>query len=272
MPTISVNGANIHYAETGSGSETIVFAHGLLWSGRMFSRQIDALQDRYRCIAFDFRGQGQSEVTESGYDMETLAADAAALIRALDCHPCHFVGLSMGGFIGMRLAAPNPELLRSLSLIETSADPESLPNKLKYWVLNFVAHYFGLEAVADQVMPVMFGRNFLEDPARAEERAFWRGQITTNDRTGITRAVQGVISRRGVHEELHRISVPTLIIVGDQDVATVPAKAEQIHARIAGSKLVIIPGAGHSSTIEEPDAVTRALETFLSSTQQSVLG
>lgn len=263
MPTISVNGADIHYEEKGCGSETVVFAHGLLWSGRMFSRQVDLLKERYRCVTFDFRGQGQSGVTESGYDMETLAEDAAALIRALGCGPCHFAGLSMGGFIGMRLAARNPELLRSLILLDTSADPEPFLNKIKYRILNVVARRFGLEMVADQVMPVMFAGNFLEDPARAEERAFWRSQMTANDRSGITRAVQGVISRRGVYEELHKISAPTLIIVGEQDTATVPAKSERIHAEIAGSELVIIPRAGHSSTIEEADAVTGALEKFL---------
>lgn len=270
MPEIRVNGANIHYEEKGCGRETVLFAHGLLWSGRMFSRQIDVLKDRYRCVTFDFRGQGRSSVTESGYDMETLAADAASLISTLGCHPCHFAGLSMGGFVGMRLAARNPELLQSLILIGTSADPEPLANRIRYRILNFVAHRFGLEAVADQVMPVMFGRKFLENPARAEERASWRRRMTANDRTGIKRAVQGVISRRGVYDELHRIQVPTLIIVGDQDTTTVPAKSERIHARISGSELVIIPGAGHSSTIEEANAVSRVIETFLTSSGRAI--
>ena len=88
MPRLCVNGATIHYEEHGTGPETIVFAHGLLWSVRMFDRQVDALKDRYRCITFDFRGQGQSEVTATGYDMDTLAADAAALIESLRCAPC----------------------------------------------------------------------------------------------------------------------------------------------------------------------------------------
>ena len=72
-----------------------------------------------------------------------------------------------------------------------------------------------------------------------------------------------MIDRQGVYEELDRIRVPTLVLVGDQDVATVPAKAERIHARIAGSTLRVIPGAGHTATIEEPEAVNRAIEEFL---------
>ncbi len=71
--------------------------------------------------------------------------------------------------------------------------------------------------------------------------------------------------REGVYDQLGQIAAPTLIIVGDQDVATVPAKAERMHARIRGSKLVVIPGAGHTSSVEEPAAVNAALEKFLGS-------
>src|SRR5260370_14114934 len=123
MPIISVNGAALYYEEHGTGPEIIVFAHGLLWSCRMYDAQVALLKERYRCVAFDFRGQGQSEVTRSGYDMETLYEDAVALINQLGCAPCHFLGLSMGGFIGLRLAARHPELMPSLILLETSADP-----------------------------------------------------------------------------------------------------------------------------------------------------
>ncbi len=263
MPKLQINDAEIHYEEQGTGPETIVFAHGLLMSGRLFANQVNALKDRYRCITFDFRGQGQSGVTASGYDMETLSEDAAALIEALRCAPCHFMGLSMGGFVGMRLAIRRPELLKSLVLLETSADPEPQENIGRYRLLNFVARWLGLKLVADRVMPILFGQKFLNDPGRAKEKEQWRARVSANHRIGITRAVKGVIERAGVYDQLDRIRIPTLIIVGDQDVATVPAKAERMHARIRGSKLVVIPGAGHSSTVEEPAAVNAALEAFL---------
>lgn len=271
MPTIQINGATLYYEDSHPGDqdlgsrerETVVFAHGLLWSGRMFDAQAKLLRERYRVITFDFRGQGKSEVTTGGYDMDTLAEDAAALIEALDVAPCHFAGLSMGGFIGMRLAARRPDLIRSLMLLETSAEPEPRENVPRYRMLNFIARWLGLGIVSRQVMPIMFGRKFLDDPARAEEREHWRKTLASNHRLGITRAVRGVIERQGVEDELERIKAPTLVVVGDQDVATVPAKSERIAARIAGSRLVVIPGAGHSSTIEEPAAVGRAIEEFL---------
>jgi len=263
MPEIQVKGARLHYEVTGEGPETIVFAHGLLWSGDMFAEQVAALADRYRCVTFDFRGQGRSEVTAGGYDMDTLSADAAAVIEDLGFAPCHFAGLSMGGFVALRLALRRPELLLSLILLETTAEPEPAHNVPRYRRLNLVARWLGLRLVAGQVMPIMFGEKFLGDPARVAERAAWRRRLIANHRVGISRAVRGVIERQGVADEIHRIDLPTLIVVGDQDVATVPAKSERMHARIAGSKLVVVPGAGHSSTVEEPAAVTAAIEAFL---------
>ena len=263
MPTLTVNGTNIYYEEHGTGPETIVFAHGLLWSGDMFAPQVAAFKDRYRCITFDFRGQGRSKITRDGYDIDTLSKDAIALIKALDGAPCHFVGLSMGDFVAMRLAIRHPELLRSLVLLETSADPESHENIPRYRLLTLITRWFGPGLVANQVMPIMFGQTFLNDPERAELRAEWRLRLIANDRVGIVRAIKGVIEREGVYEDLGHITLPTLIIVGDQDVATVPAKSERIHAQIPQSQLVTIPNAGHTATIEEPEAVNKALQVFL---------
>ncbi len=161
----------------------------------MFDDQVAAFKDRYRCIAFDFRGQGQSEVTRDGYDMETLYEDAAALIEALDCAPCHFIGLSMGGFIAMRLAARRPDLVKSLVLLETSPDPEPAENMPKYRQLAFIARWLGIGLVADRVMPIMFGQKFLNDPARAVQRSEWRQRMSKNHRVGVTRATMGVITR-----------------------------------------------------------------------------
>ena len=263
MPHRRVNGATLYYEEHGTGPQALVFAHGLLLSGRMFEAQVQALKQRYRCITFDFRGQGRSEVTASGYDMDTLTEDAAALIRELDAAPCHFVGLSMGGFVGVRLAIRHSELIRSLVLLNTSPDPEPRENIRRYRMLNIMALLFGFGFVAPTVMPILFGQKFLTDPARIPQRQLWRERLLKNNRRGIFRAVKGVISREGIADQLHKIKVPTLILAGEQDIAILPAKAKEMQARITGSQLVLIPGAGHSSPIEEPEAVTGAIEDFL---------
>lgn len=260
MPYADLNGAQIHFTDTGGKGETIIFSHGLLFSGDMFEAQVAHFGDRYRCVTFDHRGQGKSGVTDDGYDMDTLTEDAAELIRHLGIAPCHFVGLSMGGFIGMRLAARYPELLKSLTLLETSADPEPQENRPKYRLLNLVARWIGLWAVIGRVMPIMFGQTFLNDHARVKEKKRWATAITGNHRVGITRAVMGVIERQGCVDLLHKLDIPVGIGVGDEDVATVPEKAERIHAAIKGSELVVFNRAGHSSSIETPEPVNDLIE------------
>jgi len=263
MPYIDVNGARLHYSDEGKGEEAIVFSHGLLLSDKVFADQIKHLKGKYRCIGYDHRGQGKSEVTKDGYDIDTLTTDVTQLIKSLKATPCHFIGLSMGGFIGMRIGFRRPELLQSLTLIDTSADAEPVENLSKYKLLNFIARWFGLGLVVRKVTPIMFGDSFLSDPSRAKEREEWQKFISANHKTGITRAVEGVINRPGISEEISQIDLPVLIIVGDEDVATTPDKSEKIHAMIKGSQLVRIANAGHSSPIEEPSAVNSAISDFL---------
>ena len=101
--------------------------------------------------------------------------------------------------------------------------------------------------------------------ARPLTKCLWKKRMIANSKPGITRAVDGVIYRDGIYDQIERIACPTLIIVGDQDVATEAEKSERMRGRIPNSKLVIIPGAGHTSTVEEPEAVNAALSEFLDS-------
>lgn len=262
MPFIKINNCNYYYEEHGNGKETILFSHGLLWSGFLFHKQVDFFKNNYRIITYDHRGQGKSEVTESGYDMDSLYQDAVSLIEQLKLGPVHFIGLSMGGFVGLRLAARRPDLVKSLILMETSALPE--PNTLKYSFLNTIVKFFGVDVVTGPVMKIMFGDTFLNDSSRKTERIQFENELKKNKKT-IVRAVEGVINRKGVENELKNISCPTLILVGNEDKATVPAKAEYMHKNIQNSQLIYIANAGHSSCIEEPQQVNAAINKFLGS-------
>ncbi|NIP18202.1 MAG: alpha/beta fold hydrolase [Xanthomonadales bacterium] len=263
MPHVNVNGACIHYVDSGAGNKTIVFSHGFLMDHSMFDGQVADLQSRYRCVRFDHRGQGGSEVTPAGYDIDNLAEDAAALIRALDCAPCHFAGLSMGGFVGLRLAIRYPELIDSLTLLNTSADPEPRASVRQYALMAKVAGWLGFRPLVGRISRIMFGESFRKDPASSPPLERWRRFVLSADRTGILRSVSGVLNRPGVTDQLSGIKVPTLVIAGEEDTATPPALARRIHEGIPGSRLVIIPGAGHSSTIEQPERVTEAIDDLL---------
>ncbi len=263
MPDIDINGARLHYEIDGSGTETILFCHGLLFSSRMFDEQVDALKDRYRCVRFDFRGQGESEVTDSGYDMDSLAADAVSLIEKLELGPVHLVGFSMGGFVGQRVALKRPELLRSLTLINTSAERESGRKRPRYLLLNVIARLFGLKVVVKRIMPILFSRRFIDSPELAEHRNRWTDYLIANHRTGVTRAVRGVIDREAVIDRIEQIRAPTLIITSDKDAATPRIKSQRMHSAIRGSRLTTIENAGHMTPAERPERVNEVLISFL---------
>ncbi|HMP98382.1 MAG TPA: alpha/beta hydrolase [Cyclobacteriaceae bacterium] len=259
MPHINCNNVSLYYTDEGNGEACILFSHGLLMNSEMFRDQINYFKSRYRCIAYDHRGQGQSEVAESGYDMDTLYLDAAALIEKLQLGAVHFVGLSMGGFIGMRLAARKPELIKSLVLLDTSADAE--PNKLKYNALNLIFKVAGVKPIRKNILNIMFGQTFLNDPEKRERLMYW-DQHLSQLKKSITRSVRGVIDRQSVYEEIKGIKLRTLVVVGEEDVATVVDKSQRIHKQIDGSVFEIIPHAGHSSSIENPEALNKVLDSF----------
>jgi len=261
MPMIRANGTALYYEDSGGTGVPVVFSHGLLWNSKLFAPQIAVLKNRYRCIAYDHRGQGRSaDDIGRAISMETATDDAAALIEKLNLGPVHFCGLSMGGIVGMRLAVSRPDLIRSLILLDTTADPE--PYKLKYKAMNFIARFFGLRLVCNAVLPALYGRTALNDPARADDRLEWKRQLAAN-RSSTWRAANGVLERKSIYDELGKIAVPTLVAVGDEDVSTPQAMAERIATAIAGAKLIVIPGAGHGSTLEQPAIVSAAIGAFL---------
>lgn len=263
MPEIMVNGARLYYVDEGTNhTDTIVFSHGFLFDHQMFETQVVYFQDRFRCVAYDHRGQGQSEITSSGYDIDSITDDAAALIEQLDLAPCHYVGLSMGGFAGLRLAIRHPALLKSLTLIESSAVPESTFKLMKYKLLALIARLFGTRPVVGQMMNIMFGKAFLKDPGRQQERERWRQHLASLNVTGVLRAMEGAVRRENIDELLQTIDTPTLIIVGDEDVALPVEKSQHMKELIPGAKLVVIPESGHSSSIETPDVINKVLENF----------
>ena len=266
MAKVRVGDASLEVLDTGGDKPVIAWCHGLLWSHRMFAPQIEALRDRFRCVAWDHRGQGQSDVPAGRIvTIEQVTADAIALIDQLGLSPVHFVGLSMGGFVGMRIAARRPERVRSLALLATAPDPEPRSNLPKYRVLAGLARMVGVNRpLARQVIRIMCGDGWLADPAnagRAEELL----RMVMENRSTITKAVNGVLEREGVTGELSAISCPTLVLRGTEDQAIAAPRARLLMEGIAGARWVDVPGAGHTMTLEAPAAVTAALESFLSS-------
>ena len=269
MPTIRVNQVDLYYHDIGSGPETIVFSHGYLMDHTMFAGQYDSLKSEYRIIAYDHRGHGRSEPVTEGYEMENLYRDAESLIEALDLGPAIFVGMSTGGFIGLRLAIRRPDLIKALVLMDTSAEPEPPDNLSQYNLLLNAVRFTGWRLVIGRVMPILFHQTFLKDPARQAEVKRWREIVTGHHKPSVIAFGRGIFAREGVTDQLSEIVMPTAVIVGEQDVATTPEKAQTIADGIVNAQLFTIPDAGHSAAVEQPTAVLRAMRQFLATVPAS---
>lgn len=270
MPEIDVGGVRLHYVERGAGPETVVFSHSYLLDWSHFAPQIEALAGRYRCLAYDHRGHGGSTMVRSSYDLEAIYRDGERFVEAMAQGPCHFVGLSTGGFVGLRLALRRPDLLRSAVLMGTSAEPEPKADRRRYRLMILTLLLAGPRPLVDRVMPILFGRAFLTDPTRRTEVEALRRRVEHLPRLATARFGEAIFRRDDLTADLPRVTTPTLVIVGEDDRAQPPHRARRIAEAIPGAELAVIPRAGHVSTLEEPEAVNRVLVEFLG--RQSAAG
>lgn len=274
---VLVNGTRLHVEETGAGPRTVLFSHGLFLTQRLFDAPVAALAASCRCISYDHRGQGASEGGHLGHpsDVERLYDDAVALLHRLGVTSCHWAGQSLGSFVGMRLAARRPDLVRSLVLLSPRIrrNPRSFLLRADTLCLALMgAHPFRAadaavrQRVTDQVMREMLGPTFMSDPSRAEARAAFRADLSARL---IPAAVPGI--RGGIRylensrQMLAQIKAPTLIIAGEEDYSSGSGvqHAREVLAAITGSRLLTVAGAGHSLVIEQPEIVSDAVRDFI---------
>ncbi len=262
MPEAHVNGTTVHYVEDGPrDAPALLMGPSMFFDTRMFQAQASQLSDRYRVIRYDHRGQGESaRHPREEMDMDTLTEDAAALIRKLDLAPVTYVGNSMGGFVGLRLAARHPELLRSVVVMGTSADEEEASEQMDALFAVFAEQ--GMEPVLDGVLEFMMGTTTLTDPARAEVLDEVR-QLLLSRTPEYADAGWHIAHRPSILDELRQITVPLLIVAGTEDHTYPPAKSEQIHERVPSSRLEYMERTGHVHALENPEAVNALLEAHL---------
>jgi 3-oxoadipate enol-lactonase len=262
MPDITIRGARLHYDETGAGPETILFIHGLMLASDSWQAQVDHFAKTHRVITFDLRGQGHSEHTKGGLGLDSLAEDAADLIRQIAPEGCHVVGFSMGSFIALRLGARHPGLVRSLTLIGVSADAESWGKMPAYAAMIAVVSLAGVGPVAPRMMQILFGRSILADPARAGLIARWRADVDALPKS-ILRAATASALRGSVADELSRITAPVLIVAGEEDHPVPLHHQRAVAAAIPGAVIEEVPVTGHAVMIEQPEWFNARLTRFL---------
>jgi 3-oxoadipate enol-lactonase len=260
--TVPVNGTSLYCEDVGAG-ETILFSHGLLWNRTMFDAQVAALSSKFRCVAYDQRGHGLSSDHAGPIDIELLCDDTIALIEKRQLGGVHFLGHSLGGFVGIMLAYRRPDLVRSLILCNTSGGAEPPVKRFVYRGLNLAIKNYGPAFLAGSLRPrLMFGTSFLVSNNSSSKWAEWRQLIAAN-RPSIWRSGDATIHRPCQHNHLKSIKVPTLILTGSEDRLRTPAESQHLARSIADAKLICFNGGGHLLPLELPDLVSQAIADFL---------
>jgi 3-oxoadipate enol-lactonase len=252
------------YVEDQGEGPAVLLWHSLLHHGGMWKAQVAALRDRYRVINVDAPGHGRSSPVRKSFDMADCVRCVEAVLDARNVERAAMVGLSWGGMVALATAVRRPERLRGLVAMDTSCRREPLGNRLKYYAMGTITRELGtIPLLLDRVEPLFFSAHTRTE-RRAELVEPWRSYVARMDRESVWNALHSIFERRDITEELRRVRVPAMVIVGAEDTAQPPRESEHIAASIPGARLVVIPGAGHISAEERPNEVNTVLTEFLS--------
>lgn len=259
MPFAQVNGQNIYYEDTGGRGPALVFSHGLLMDHTMFEPQVQALQERYRCISWDERGHGQTADPEhcESFSYYDSADDLAALLKHLGVDKAVLVGMSQGGYLSLRCALIHPEVVGALVLIDTQAmleDPEHMPHHealLKAWMEHGLS-----DDMATMVEHIILGQGW-------EGAVAWRAKWKQASPVNLGQSFAALALRDDISPRLAEIKVPALVIHGEKDAAIGVERARAMFKALPNAQWVDVAGAGHAANLTHPGPVNAAIEHFL---------
>lgn len=252
--------ANIFYEVLGKGPD-LVLLHPFPTNHHIWDPIAERLAARFRVILPDLRGHGDSETGEGPATMAKHASDMLRVCSDIGVEQAVFCGNSIGGYVMFELWRQRRERMRAMILCGTKAgadDAEAHRNRLK------AAETVELEGPAqfiETTLPRLLGESTLRNRHDLVERA--RNMMCKMTVTGIAAVQRGMAERPDSIPTLATIDVPALVIVGDEDVATPRAQAEIIARGIRGSRMVVVPGAGHYVPLERAEEVHRLLQEFL---------
>jgi pimeloyl-ACP methyl ester carboxylesterase len=250
------------HADTGS-PPVLVLIHGFPLSREMWVEQLKVIGSTYRVIAPDLRGHGESASPDGAYTMDEMADDVVELLDRLEVRePVVLGGLSMGGYVALSLVLRYPERVRGLILMDTRAvadTPEAAKGREE--TARSVLREKSTRSMLETMVPRLFGKTTLEKhPQRVEPL------LAVMERTspqGVAGALRGMAVRPDRRGDLARIAVPTLVMIGEDDVISSVQEAREIAGAIPHSRLVVIPAAGHLAPYENPAAANEAILRFL---------
>lgn len=254
----AVGGATIAYRVDGPAhAPAILLLNSLGADVSMWDEPASRLAMRYRVVRHDARGHGASTAVPGPYTIENLARDALAVLDDIGIDRAHLVGISLGGMVAIWIAAHEPQRVRRVVLANTASrigTPETWTDRAD------AVRRGGTAAVAPAVMERFFSERFRRD--RPDVVARFETALRGFSADGYAGACVA-LRDADLASEVRSIVAPTLIVGGTEDVSTPVSDVERLHEQIDGSRLVLLRGAGHLSSVEEPEAFAAAVERFL---------
>jgi 3-oxoadipate enol-lactonase len=259
MAFVENQGARIYWDEHGQG-EPILLIMGLGVTSHMWHRTRPLLAKRFRTLAFDNRGVGESDVPPGPYSISLMASDAAAVLDAAKVESAHVFGVSMGGMIAQELALQNAKRVRSLVLGCTSAGgPTAVRAEKEAAQMLMARGNMTTEEALEAPVPFIYDRatprERIDEDIAIRRRWFPRPEAYAAQ-------LQGILAWES-YSRIPAIRVPTLVIHGESDRLIPPGNGKLIAERIPGAKLVMIPHASHLFATDQPEASHKAILDFL---------
>lgn len=263
MPSIARDSRTISFTDSGGSGTPVLLLHAFPLNSKQWEGQIESLSERFRFIAPDLQGFGGSTAPddESVYSMDSYADDAAAILDELGLGDVVLTGLSMGGYIALAFLRRHRERVSALVLADTKAEADPPEAKEKRTNQQAQVRADGTAGLIEGLSGALLG-----EPTHAKKPDVVEATtklMAENPPAGFIGALEAMKNRPDSTGDLGSITVPTLIIVGENDGVTPVAASEALNQGVSGSKLVVIPEAGHLSNLEAPEAFNGALAEFL---------
>ncbi len=264
MPSVDAGDVTLDYLDTGGQSQPVLLVHAFPLNKGQWEPQVRALGDRFRLIALDLKGFGRSDAPagRANYSMDSYARELKAVLDDVGAPQATIVGLSLGGYIAFAFLRLFPEAVDRLVLADTRAEADAPEAIDKRSGQQEQVEHEGTAGLIEAMPNALLGeKTRANKPDVVDELR----RLMDNQPSGYIGALEAMKTRPDSTGDLAGIGVPTLIMVGEEDALTPPEFSRSMHEAVGGSRLVVIPEAGHISNLEAPDAFNGALAEFLAS-------
>jgi 3-oxoadipate enol-lactonase len=262
MPYLDFNDNKVAFKDHGGEGTPVLLLHAFPLDAEMWEPQVEALGDKFRFVTVDLLGFGESDAPQdrSAYSIEAYADQAKAVVDALGVGKVVLVGLSMGGYVILAFLRKYRDFAAGVVLADTRAEADAPEGIQKRTAQQKQVSEQGTAELIDALIGALLSQSTVERKRDVTERV---KSLMDNPAYGYIGALEAMKNRPDSTDGLVEIKVPSLIVVGENDGLTPPELSRKMHEHIGGSRLVVLPEAGHLSNLESPEAFNGALAEFL---------